>query len=567
VMTQSNLSIQWKDGDRPMGRSIPLRAEAGSLHFLPAQSGAKQLTLEMSLPVRGIAGVWLPYADRGTMQKMVWKGRLVGSPYWQGSLVSWIDDRLKNQFLLLPTPFDEEHEITWVLDQEAAAYKIRVAWIGQESSGRRGIHWSTAGEDIHALTRRLLQRHTKLPSPKTPSASFEPSFCTWYAYHGSISQRQMKACAERARQLGFGTFILDDGWSYDKDQRLNGSAKKWHQWNGGYDPAPTKFPDFREHVSEIQSLGLRYLLWIAPFIVGEKSAAFAQLRKHLLPSWLEEGFMVVDPRSRTAINLLTKSLKTLVAQYPVDGFKVDYDYALSGPGQTPRGLGPAYTAAVSQMVDGVRAIRPDIEWNLPASPFSRTVTGALRCIDVPFDFNSNRLFMANLAALSEGCALYSDPALWHPGEPASIVHSHLIPSLFVVPSVGAPIMSLSVEHLEAIKGWLAFYRRHQRVLNQGRFRAAWVGGDFQHFTRQLGRDRITAAFSGFPVEIDGKSETMVIHGAHDRSLILKVTGKARLAVAREDVWGRRKGPERVLGPGLHSVDCPPGGVLRVSDDR
>jgi len=379
-----------------------------------------------------------------------------------------------------------------------------------------------------------------------------------------MSQPEMNACARQARQLGFGTFILDDGWSYDKCQRLNGSAGKWHEWSGDYVPSLSKFPDFKEHVLEVQSLGLRYLLWISPFTVGRKTAAFSKLQKHLLPSWLEEGFMVLDPRKQPVINHLTKSLSGLMERYPVDGFKVDYDYALLGPGQKPLGLGPAYAAAVLRIVESLRSIRHDLEWNLPASPFSRTVTRAGRCIDVPFDYSSNKMFMANMGALAEGCALHTDPALWHVNEPVSTVHRHLIPSLFFVPSVGAPIMSLSREHLEAIKGWLAFYRRHQVILNHGRFRAAWAGGDFQLFSRSLGRKQVIAAFSSFPVPVDGESETILINAGHDNSLTLKVDSKRGLSLVREDERGGQKAPRTKFACGLQAVPCPPGGVLRIA---
>jgi hypothetical protein len=303
------------------------------------------------------------------------------------------------------------------------------------------------------------------------------------------------------------------------------------------------------------------LLWIAPFMIGVKSRAYQGLRRHLLTPWLDEGFRALDPRSDQAVNYVTTALERLLRAYPVDGFKVDYDYGLLAPGQDMPGVGQAYADAVRRMVEALRRIAPRIEWNLLANAFSRRVTPAFRCVDVPFDPESNRLIMANAAAITSGAALYSDPCLWSARDSLTTVHRHLVPALFIVPSVGAPLLDLPPEHTRALRDWLRFYRRHQPLLNRGAFRAEWRAGDFQSFARTRGAQRIVAAFSEYPVTLSGARKTRLIHAGTAGALT--VDCRRTCMATREDADGRIRSSTQRLPKGLHRLSGPPGAVWRI----
>jgi hypothetical protein len=296
-------------------------------------------------------------------------------------------------------------------------------------------------------------------------------------------------------------------------------------------------------------------------MIGVKSRAYRVLRPHLLESWLDEGFRTIDPRNEKCVGYVIDALTRLLKSYPVDGFKVDYDYALMAPGQKLQGIGAAYAAMVKQIITALRRVNPALEWNLMANSFSRRVTAAFRCVDVPFDPESNRMIMANVAPLAGDAALYSDPALWSPSDSIVTVHRHLVPSLFIVPSVGAPVMELPKSHLTAIRQWLDFYRRHQPVLNHGRFEAQWQAGDFQSFSRRSGYERIVAVFSDYPIAVGAAEETSVIHAGAGSGVILELDHRATLCIESAD--GRVVSRPRRVQKGLHRITCASGTVLRV----
>jgi len=172
--------------------------------------------------------------------------------------------------------------------------------------------------------------------------------------------------------------------------------------------------------------------------------------------------------------------------------------------------------------------------------------------------------MVHLRTLCGTAPLYYDPSLWSADDSTSTVHRHMVPSLFCVPSVGAPIMDLPQQHLDIVRDWLAFYRRHQPVLNAGRFQALWAGGDYQALMADRGQRRVAAVFSRHPLALDGRRETWLINAASDRIITTRM-GRAGRAVI-EDAAGRACARPRRIGKGLQEITCPTGRVIHVEFD-
>ena len=113
-----------------------------------------------------------------------------------------------------------------------------------------------------------------------PAEAFEPVFCTWTAIHHAVDQEWVLNNARLAAGLGFKTWITDDGWFTEKASFAD------YRYSGDWQPALKKFPDFAGHVRQVQAMGFKYLLWVAPFMVGQASAA-AKTYAHLLQKPIE----------------------------------------------------------------------------------------------------------------------------------------------------------------------------------------------------------------------------------------------------------------------------------------
>jgi len=165
---------------------------------------------------------------------------------------------------------------------------------------------------------------------------------------------------------------------------------------------------------------------------------------------------------------------------------------------------------------------------------------------------------------ASNCRTFSSTALWTPQDSIATVHRHVVPSLFCVPSVGAPLLDLPQDHSNALRGWLGFYRRHQAIFNRGEFRAHWAAGDFQSFDSTLGDQRIIASFSRYPVVLNGGGETWVINATDGAGLLLHLDKSAQISL--EDAEGRPYSTAARVPAGLQEIDCSVGAIARFTFD-
>ncbi len=534
-------------------------SRGGVLHLAPP-AGAKIVEMRMTIPLTDVNGIWRAPPNRATLQKVTWTGKEVAGPYCASGLIAFVDRSLRNVAALLPLPAAQESITSWQLNQARGEYCVTIQWVEQDGGGREVLF---CGDPlpVHEVARQL---HAAVPHDAMRDAAeavYEPSYCTWYAFHGALEQAEVMRCARLARDIGFGCFIIDDGWMYDAAQRVTGPIGAWNRGNGDYVPSKRKFPDFDGFVKNLAEIGLRRLLWVAPFMVGGETESYRRFGPRLLSSWLDEGFACIDPRQPDMVAHLVEKMSGLAQRYAIDGFKVDYDYALLGPGREARGLGDAYSECVKRLIAAVRKVNPQFEWNLIPNPFSCSVTNAFRCVDVPYDPETNRMVMASFKAVVGRAALHYDPSLWRPDSSLETLHRHMAPSVFCVPSVGADILRLPEEHRHALRQWLGFYRRHQRVLAFGEFLPVWAAGDIQSFHASLNGKRVSCVFSEFPVDLPTETETWLLNaGTGSR---VHVDCKRSVSIAVEDLDGMNSGAWRTLRKGGHRVAVPIGGVVHV----
>lgn len=93
-----------------------------------------------------------------------------------------------------------------------------------------------------------------------PDTARYPMYSTWYSFHQEIADRSLEEEAQRAKELGFSTIIVDDGWQTDDNNR-------GYAYCGDWEPALEKFPSMKEHVERIHQLDMKFMIWFSvPFI-------------------------------------------------------------------------------------------------------------------------------------------------------------------------------------------------------------------------------------------------------------------------------------------------------------
>ena len=91
-----------------------------------------------------------------------------------------------------------------------------------------------------------------------------------------------------------------------------------------WEPAADKFPDFSQHVKNVQDMGLKYLMWFSVPYVGKMSRAW-ELFKDKLLYWNEfQQAGILDIRYPKVREYLKGIYGKAVKEWGIDGLKLDF---------------------------------------------------------------------------------------------------------------------------------------------------------------------------------------------------------------------------------------------------
>jgi alpha-galactosidase len=312
-----------------------------------------------------------------------------------------------------------------------------------------------------------LRESAALPPLAVPEPGRTPVYSTWYAFGQSLTAEGVEREAELAADLGCELLILDDGWQL-------GGRERGYAWAGDWHADADKFPDLAAHVSTVKGLGLGYLAWIAPLLIGPDSEAWASLGGRApVPSPTAPGAYVLDPRDPVVRDHLVDVCVRTVREYGLDGLKVDFlddagVYAGDGRGD----IGTAMAGVLGAVRSALEALNPGtppmLELRGPYLGHGMAPYGnLLRAKDCPADGVANRVRTVDASLLSLGGVVHSDMLMWdQDGRPEWAVRQ-LLSVLHCVPQLSCRLADLRDDHREALAFWLAQWRRLRPVLLDG----------------------------------------------------------------------------------------------------
>ncbi|MGN0867007.1 MAG: glycoside hydrolase family 36 protein [Oligosphaeraceae bacterium] len=444
-----------------------------SLHrfVLPREEGGHVATF--SLPLADIQGHWTP-KHAWPQFFLPWNLAVEASAQSDYPALAFVNTQGICRGLVALSQLKRESLITARMNQEKGTYDITVESLPSAEPVElvvdcRPLPWMEA----------LAQWRDGLgvARPAVPREAWEPVFCTWYAVHAAVEQRWVEENARLAASLGMGTLIVDDGWCFDEAKRVSpATIGDWYENVGEWELSTVKFPDFNRHVERVHQMGMRYLLWVAPFLVGKKSRHFREMPQSLLPGEIREGYRLLDPASPQA-DLVLRRMERLLRQTPVDGLKVDFLDQIEPSRETPTSA--HVLAFVERLHRTILRERPRalVEFRQSyATPAMLPFATQFRAGDVPFDFLANFRNMSLIRlAIGEGTPVHADPVYWAPGESLANISRHLVASLLGVPMLSMDLAKLSSREREIIAFWLGFYRQNMAAYQTGRWRLRPLG--------------------------------------------------------------------------------------------
>ena len=552
-----------------------------ALHSSGGSFAIRRLAVEWTIPIVDMHGLYLAGNPRWEMAHL---------PFWQMEkqvaantgvpYLALFHRSGSNRFAF--GAFDQVTETTFTaeLSEITRCYHFRLEKPANHAANGQTIPTartyeeqffvSTASGSWSNVLHQYVELHDRMQAVNTmpvPDAAYAPVFCSWTAIHHDVSHEWIMRNATVAADLGFGTWITDDGWFIETGKFADYSHV------GEWMPSRAKFLDFAEHVRMVQALGLKYILWVAPFMIGYDSEAAKQYA-HLLTTGREPiRFHNLSPWHEETRDIVTALLRRLVTDYALDGLKIDFiDSVIINStrieGASDETLGSRVDAILDEAIRHLRDQNPDIlvEFrNTYSNLASRRYANIYRCSDVPLNPVMNRWQACLLRLLVPDRAVHLDPALWHPEDTDENVAVHLINLLVGVPMVSIELDKYPRSHLDLIRYWIGFYNAHRRTFIRGGFQPVIWGASIPSVYFYGEDEKIVILYDDVDVNLTDGWETGWVLNASSRPIVHfsaeTLTGTFR--VQTYDKFGAQTADDMIRFPAAN-LPVEVGGSLMIS---
>lgn len=412
------------------------------------------------------------------------------------------------------------------------------------------------------------------PAP-VPEYARLPMYSSWYSFHLDITPEAIEKQCALAKELGMEAVIVDDGWQTETKNR-------GYAYCGDWEPATSKFPDFRAHVDRVHALGIKYLLWYSVPFVGIYTKAYERFKAKFLNPPQPEGkakWFVLDPRFPDVREYLIGIYEHAIKKYDLDGFKLDFVDCFStheatkdafGEGRDYQSVPEAADRLLTDVIARLRAIKPDVMIEFRQSyigPAMRKYGNIFRVGDEPNNASGNRVGSMLLRNLCGNTAVHSDMVMWHDEDSVESAAMQLIHALFTVPQISVRLDEVPESHVAMIRRYLAFWREHRDVLLDGKIMPHHPQHTFPVVVSEIGDKVAGAAYAdGFiPLpEVKGRT-LLLVNGTFEERVVFELPDA--LGRRRVQVWNCTGDSvldeTRELAAGVHGIRIPPAGTCVI----
>ena len=440
---------------------------------VPSTAGGKMLKITFAVPIIDMQGYWVP-ESRTPSSKIIWVIESQSAGQRAFPFLSFFNGKGVNRLSCGTTNLADDCKISARMNQEMCVYNVTFEICVSDKTSpfnlildSKDYQWTTA--------LKSWREELNIPLKKYPEGAWNPVYCTWYAVHAAVLQDWVEANAKIASDMGFKTLIIDDGWCFDVMKRVSPQTiTSWYEYVGDWEVSKKKFPDFDGHRDRVKQMGMDYLLWVAPFLIGAKSKLYADYPDAVEPKY-HEGCYTLDINHDKVAKIIMEKMKKVMIDNKLDGLKIDFlDYIF--PNIT-NPHGQEVTKFIENLTNAVKEAKSDalIEFRQAyATPSMQNYGTQFRAGDVPFDFidNFHRLVQIRIS-MGDNIPVHADPVYWGSKELPENIARHMIASLVGVPMLSMDLLEISEMEKKIISFWVDFYNQHRPVLNYGKWDACY----------------------------------------------------------------------------------------------
>lgn len=406
-----------------------------------------------------------------------------------------------------------------------------------------------------------------------PEDARDPMYSFWYSFHQEFTGQKLEEECRRAKEMGFKTVIVDDGWQTDDTNRGYGYCGDWK-------PAVKKIQDMKKHVDNVHSLGMKYLLWFSVPYVGIYSDMWKLFHKKLIAIDKEQNTGILDIRYPDVRKYLSNIYASAVEEWGLDGLKLDFiDEFHEGP-DTPDAnkdmdcscLQEALDRLLSETIKELKRVKPDILIEFRQryiGPAIRQYGNMLRVSDCPESGLTNRVGIIDLRLLSGKTAVHSDPVMWHWEERPEIAALQIIDCLFATLQFSVKLDKISEEQKQMTCNYMNFMQKYKKLLQEAPIEAKEPHNLYPE-ARVADEDTvITALYSAnriVSVQTD-KDVNIIVNGTQTQEIYIKTDKEIEAEVCVIDCYGKTICKEIRLFTGIQCISGTIGGRVEIRKRR
>ena len=308
-----------------------------------------------------------------------------------------------------------------------------------------------------------------------PEWTSEPVFCTWYCYLDNINQSQVLSIAQKCKDIGIGTILIDAGW----DCNPNGGYANFNTGIlGDFTAIPSRFPDLPGAIAQIHAMGLRVELWSAPFWQGKNSQAYQQCSSwHLWNAGVENYSLC--PRYVGTKQYLRDKFAWIAQTYGIDGMWLDSADSIPGTctanhQHVSKSMGDSFIDCMQGIRDGLRSVKSDAITEarvMHGNMNSKVALDIVQPSDAPKTYEILRLANIHIRAWSYDIVCKNDPMIWPKNSTAATIGKFLAANVCSgVPDLSVDFLTAPQSECDITAAWLNFYKLHKNTLLKGDFK-------------------------------------------------------------------------------------------------
>ena len=403
-----------------------------------------------------------------------------------------------------------------------------------------------------------------------PRACDDALYSSWYNFHQHPSADKLYEELKIAKDMGFKTVIVDDGWQYD------GNGTSDYIDCGDWAFSKEKFPDPKDFTDKVHALGMKVLLWFPAPFVGFNTKAYKKFKNKLL---YEEGLMVddggainagiLDVRYKDVRKFIVDCVKDLMS-CGFDGMKIDFVDWFAVKDETPpynpsmdtQYVADACVKLVSELDSGMKEINTDamIEYRQDyVGPNVTRFCNMLRVADCAFDSITNRIAVADMRLLGYNLAVHSDMLYWAKSETEENVAKQLFNVAFSVPQISVLLREIPKGQLEVLKNFISYWTQNNQTLLHGKFSAEGIDCTYSMLSAESKDKKIVALYLKNDICYDGKKTDILNASRLDTVFVDFGKHKARVKVF--DIFGKLIAQETYSG--VAKLTVPVGGRVEI----